>query len=136
MPHRNSAPQLIAGGTINPACFVKLSTTANNTGLAGTSNCYAVGIINDETRQPQGVIGSTGEAVISGLPIPLFGIGDICNLVMGAGGCTAGDLLKSDTNGNGVTATVAGTDIYCAIALETTPASQKGRVQVLPPTKL
>lgn len=141
MPHRNVVPQLIAGGTINPACFVKVSASANNTGLAATAGSGSagdtcIGITEDSTYQPPGVLGAATSCVISGMAIPMFGVGDVCNLVAGTGGFTAGDPLKSDANANGITATSAGTDIVCAIALETTPAGQKGRVQIVAAHKL
>lgn len=131
--HRNAVPQLIAGGNINPATFVQLSSSADNTGLAGTANAFCIGIANDETYQPPGVLGAATYCAISGLPIPMFGFGDICNLVAGTGGFTVGQGLKSDANGNGVPAATAGTDIVCAYALETTPAGQKGRVVICTP---
>ena len=135
MPHGNVVPQLIAGGNINPCCFVVVSTT-NNTGVQSGANGLAVGITKDETYQPPGVLGAATYCAVSGLPIPMYGVGDICNLVAGSAGFTAGDDIKSDANGNGVTATVAGTDIVCAKALETTTSGLKGRVQIVAYHKL
>jgi hypothetical protein len=133
---RNSAPNLIAGGDINPMTFVQLSAVHDNTGLAGTANAACIAISQAGTKYPAGVLGSTAVAANAGDNLELFGLGDICNLVAGTGGFTAGDPIKSDANAAGVTATVAGTDVVCAFALETTTIGLYGRVQICTPHKL
>lgn len=129
---RNQSPNLIAGGTINPSVFVKVSTAADNTVLQAVAGDKVIGISQVGTKFPQGVVGSTGEAADAGDNIELFGFGDVTLLLAGSGGFTAGQFLKSDANGAGVPITGTTTpEAVGAVALETTTAGQYGRVQVL-----
>jgi hypothetical protein len=50
-------------------------------------------------------------------PLQIFSLGDVCLLTAGSGGWTAGDYLKSDSSGRGITASSTG-DLVGAIALQ------------------
>ena len=129
---RNQSPSLIAGGNISPSTFVKLSTSADNTGLQAGANDPPIGISGVGTKQPPGVTGSDAYHAHSGEAIELFGCGDICLLLAGSGGFTRGDRLKSDASGAGVTEASSGAiQNVGAIALESTTSGAYGRVQVL-----
>lgn len=129
----NAAPGLIAGGDIEPSRFVKLSTTADHTGLQCTANAEPIGISQVGSFDPPGLTGSATKAAAAGQPIQIFGEGEICLLQAGVSGFIAGDDLKSDADGKGIVA--ASTEKVGAKALETVSAGEYGRVQVLLFTK-
>lgn len=115
-----------AGGTIQPSTFVKLSTSADNEVIAAGAGDRTIGIATPSAKNVP-AFGQTLEAADSGDPVTLFGIGEITILQAGSGGFAHGDLLKSDSNGAGVTATTG--DNIGAMALQTTPQGAFGRVQ-------
>jgi hypothetical protein len=65
--------------------------------------------------------------------LKVYGLGDICQLRIGAGGCTAGDFLSPDANGQGITTSLSQTTVqyYGARALVTANAGELAPVQVL-----
>lgn len=126
---RNESPALIAGESLYPSRFAKLSTSADNTALAAGAGERTIGIT--------GVGGKDGREDASndyhaqaGDPVELFGLGDICLLQAGSGGWTRGDRLKPDALARGVTTTVT-TEWVGAEALESAAALEYGRVQVV-----
>src|SRR5258708_2594224 len=135
MPGLN-APAFIANGNINPSVFVKLDVTAGNNFKvlqAAANTDRIIGISQDSTYQPPGLVGATTVAAAAGQPIQVFGVADVCLLSIGAGGCTAGDYLTSDASGNGVVLTLTDGAVirfYGAVALETNAANDLGRVVV------
>ncbi len=78
---------------------------------------------------PLNDVSNSGYAAISGDSLRIFGQGDDCLLTLGVGGATAGDLLKSDANGAGVTASTG--NKAGARALQTGAAGEKIRVEVV-----
>lgn len=132
MADRNQAPLLRAGGNIATHSFVKLSTSANSTALQAGDNEFVIGIAQVGPKEPPGLSGASTNAAESGDNVQIFGLGDICLLRAGSGGWTAGDLLKSDSNGDGVTAATTGTTVQNvgAVALETVSAGELGLVQI------
>lgn len=132
MPERNQSPLLIAGGNITTHSFVKLSTAADHTALQADANEQVIGISQVGTVDPPGVTGSGTYAAIAGGHLQIFGLGDICLLRLGSGGCTRGDNLKSDSSGNGVTAATTGTTVQNigAVALESGSESELVQVQI------
>lgn len=128
---RNNMFVAKANGTIAPAVFVKLDTTADNAVIAAAANTdFTVGISQIGQKRAPGLPGSsTTIAAEAGDFIQLFGVGDVCLLTIGSGGCTAGDMLTSDGSGNGVTASSA--QIVGARALQTVAASAQALVQIL-----
>jgi hypothetical protein len=134
MPSRS--PRFIADGNINPSRFVKIES-AGTTGYevlqaaAGTDR--PIGISQEGTRQPPGVIGSDGYAAHQGETLQVYGEGEEALLTIGSGGVTQGDYLKSDASGQGVTVAFtlgSGTIFYGAVALETANAGELARVLV------
>lgn len=133
MSTRSRTPRLRAGGNINPAVFVKLSAAAPHTALQAGSGDRVIGVSQQGTKLAQGLLGvSNTYAAQSGDEMDMFGDGDITRLTLGSGGCAAGDLLVSDANGCGVTASNVGTAVQWvgAIALEDGNAGEKVEVQV------
>lgn len=131
MSSNNASPALIAGGDVYISRFVKLSTTADNTALQAGANERSVGISHDGTRDAPGVTGATADlAASAGKPVKTYGLGDICLLWAGSGGFTAGDQIKSDADGKGVTAGSAN-DQVGAEALQTVAWNERGRVRIV-----
>jgi len=132
------AGHFVAGGTINPARFVTLSTSKDQTLLqASTAGQRVLGIAQTGTKYPPGVTGSTTVASdTDGDPIMVFLPGERAQLEAGSGGWTAGDLLKTDANGKGITAASTGQVMQWvgAIAEETVAAGDVGccRVVIFP----
>lgn len=104
---RAPATPLIAGGTINPSRFCKLSTTLDNTVLECDANEPVV-CISSESAQDAPIPGSGADAAVSGEAFKAYFPGDFCLLELG-GTVAPGDYLKSDADGKGVVAAVTGT---------------------------
>lgn len=132
------AQSWIAGGNIAPSRFVKASTTANQTALQAGSGDVPVGISQKGTHNLPGTIGGVtiddGYAAIAGMSVGVFDASDTAkgqfiDLELG-GTVTAGDFLKPDTNGKGVTAGSDG-DWYGAKTNRSGVAGQLIQVQVI-----
>lgn len=126
---RNQAPMLLAGGNVSPSRFVKLSTAANHTALQATAGSKIIGISGVGTRLPPGITGDDGYHAVDTENIDMFSLGDICLLKIGSGGCTAGDYLKSDASGQGVTAGAG--EFAGAVALQTRLVGEFALVQII-----
>lgn len=112
----NMGVPLQANGTIAPSRFVKLDTTGDNLAIQATAGSEIIGISKVDQKRTPGLAGSdTVVAADVGDACHIYTLGDYCMLQYG-GTVTAGDLLKSDANGRGVTA--SGTDICGARAVE------------------
>jgi hypothetical protein len=128
---RNQSPSLLAGGDILPSTFVKLSASADNTGLQAGANEAVIGISGVGTKEAP-ISGASTNHAEDGDPIELFGLGDICLLKAGSGGFTRGDRLKSDAAGAGVPMAGTGDNQNIgAVALESAAEGEFGRVQVV-----
>lgn len=126
------ATQVKAGGDINPARFTSISTAANNTVLESNSgDTKLFGISTEATKNAPQSGGST-LAAESGDEVRIYEPGKTCLLTIGSGGCTAGDFLKPDNDGKGVTATTGA--VAGAQAMETASASELALVRVIPPS--
>lgn len=114
-----STPQsfsAIAGGTIRPSRFVKLSTTQDSRVLEADAGEKVFGISQEGTRYVPWSALDDGNAAIVDEHLRVYGPGARCYLQAG-GTVTAGDRLKSDADGKGVTAS-ADTEEYGAIAID------------------
>src|SRR5579859_4615229 len=102
-----NAPAFLANANISPAQFVKLDATAGNNFKVlpcAAATDKIVGISQDSTYQPPGVIGSDGFAAHAGQPLDVYGDADVCLLqIDGGAGVTAGDFLTSTAAGFGKT---------------------------------
>lgn len=127
-----TSPHLVAGGDIRPARFVKLSASADHTGLEADANERSIGIAGRGTRQPPlSDYAVTALHAAAGDPITLAGDGEETLLEYGDT-ITAGALLKSDADGKGVPVASSGAtqQFVGAVALEDGAAGVLGRVQV------
>jgi hypothetical protein len=100
-------------------CFVKV-TGEHTAGLATAATDLIVGVLENK---PQHV----GDAA----SIAVFGV---VLVQTGTGGLNAGDAVKSDANGKGVTATV-GTDNFQGICIRSAAAGALAMVYLLPRSK-
>lgn len=120
---------LVASGDINPARFVKISGVNTLAQAGANEEVYG---ISGEGSQEAPVPGASALAATSGNPVNLNVIyGPPCFLEAGTGGWTAGNKLKSDSNGKGVVAASTGTTIQNigALALTTVAAGERGLVR-------
>jgi len=118
-----------AGGDINPSRFVTVDTTARHTVVESNSGDTKILGISDEATKNAPQTGSSSLAAESGDQFRMHAYGSDPLLELGTGGCTAGDFLKPDNDGKGVTAGAA--DVAGAIALETGSAGEKVKVQIV-----
>ncbi len=109
----SDTPALIAGGTIAPFRFVKVSTAADDTGLqAAEATTTILGVSDGSTNGP-----TSANHAVSGEPINLQG-GDVV-LVQCSGNITRGALVESDANGKAQTATTTtGARFHGYVALQ------------------
>ena len=132
-------PRYLANGNINVARIVKIDNTAGanfRVIQADASSDKSVGISQQGTYQPPGVVGSDAFAAHAGQPVFVAAVGEETLLLIGTGGCTQGDLLTSDASGQGVTIAFtagSGTVYAVAFALEAALFGELARVCVLAP---
>jgi len=118
----------IAGGTIRPSRFVKMS------GDSTVSECDAgdppIGISQEWSRDvPRSDIATSGvNAALVNEPVRVYGEADICLLELGDTVAVT-DVLQSDADGRGIPVAAA-TDESGAIPLEAGVVGDKIRVQV------
>ncbi len=117
----------IANGTINPCRFVKITTTTTGRVEQAGAGSQIFGISQTGIRRDL-YIDSNGYAALVGEPIGVFDDGEECLLELG-GTVSAGDRLKSDANGKGVT-TTTNLDEYGAIAIWSGVSGEQVRVKV------
>lgn len=124
-------PQVEAGGTIEPARFIKLSTAADYTVLQAGTNERVFGISMDASAAAP-ISGAATAAAVADGSLNYFGNGEVATLELGSGGITRGAFLKSDTDGKGVAAATTGATMQevGAQALESGSAGEKVRVVV------
>lgn len=124
-------PQLIAGGDIRPARFIKLSTAADHTALEADANERIFGVAVD-AFQDAPMPGGDTDAAESGDAFRYYGVDDTCTVTVGSGGVTAGALLKSDADGKAVLAATTGTTTQwiAGEALEAASENELARIVV------
>jgi hypothetical protein len=122
-----------AGGNILPSRFVKLTSAAMVT-QAG-DNEEIIGVAFEGTQKaPLRDYVSTPYAAEPGQSVAVYSTGEVC-LVEAGTTISAGNLLKSDSQGRAIPIATSGTVIqnYGAVALDAaTAAGEKVRVLVLP----
>ena len=123
------ALNFVAGTTIQPSTFVKVSTAADYQCLPVTSTRdQIIGIAYEGSRKPP-VTGATGEAANQDDPLAVYGVGQTCYLTLGTT-VTHGQVLMTDANGCGIPSTGAGT-YYGAVCEQSGVAGNKVKVTVL-----
>lgn len=98
------APRFIASTNINPSVVVEQDTSANFHVNPSASNTHAhkpLGISQEGTYYPPGVLGADGYAAHAGQTLNIFGEGEECLFMVGGTGITAGDDLTWDTTSTG-----------------------------------
>lgn len=113
----NNQTPFKANGTIAPSVFVKIDTSGDHLVIQATAGSRTIGISQQGMKRAPGLTGSdTTIAAQAGDALMVFTWGDDAPITCG-GTVTAGDLLKSDANGKGVTSSADG-DWVAAEALE------------------
>ena len=122
-----------ASANISPSRFVKIS--GEHTVAAAGDNEEIIGVAQEgSNKAPLADYVSTVYAAEKDQQLSVYSVGEIC-LVEAGGTISAGQLLKSDSQGRAVAIATSGTTIqnYGAIALQAaTAAGQKIRVLVVP----
>ncbi len=96
--------QWVAGGTIAPSRFVKVSTSADHTILQCVANDVAYGISQVGTKSPPGVSGSNDAiAATANDNVQVYTFGDVAQILCAAT-LTSGVIVKPDANGEAVAA--------------------------------
>lgn len=93
----------VAGGTIAPSRFVKMTSTAFTVLQADSGNAL-LGVMQEGQRDPPGITGSDADiAAISGdkATFHIYQTGDRCRVKL-AGAVTAGQAVKASLNGMGM----------------------------------
>jgi hypothetical protein len=129
---------LVSSGNITRARFVKVYASANNQCAQAGDNERTLGISQIGGREAPipSVTQDPPYAAIAGENVKVHTMNsereDVV-LEIGSGGCTAGDQLKSDTNGKGVVSASTGTTVQWigAIALETASAGELCKVALV-----
>lgn len=112
-----------ASGNISPSRFVTLS--GNKTVAQAGDNQEIIGVAQEgSNRAPLQDYVSTVYAAQAGEQLEVYSVGELC-LVEAGGAITAGQLLKSDSQGRAVPVATTGTVIqnYGAVALESATAA-------------
>lgn len=118
---QNPNATFLASGTIAPCRFVKQSDSYTAAQAGAGDTVIGVG------QQASDAFNSLTVAATSGQPIGVYGNSQECYLEFG-GSVTAGDRLKSDSAGKGVTANA--TEGSGAVALESGSSGNLYRVRV------
>lgn len=130
MPHYSK----VAGGTIVPHSFVKLSTTVEGRVLQCGAGDQIFGIVAPWTRRtPYGAL-DDGNAALITETVTIFGPPEESVKLRIGGTVTRGDRLKSDASGFGVTTTSANDEIG-AIALDSGASGDVIPVQLIAPQR-
>lgn len=126
----NTPPNVIAGGDIRPFRFVSWDTAEDHQVLESNSgDTKLAGICGGATDMaPLDDLVSTNLHAADGEHVRLYSQGDVTLLQLG-GSVTAGDYLKPDNDGQGVTATLA-TDPIGAQALQSGSSGDRIEVEV------
>ncbi len=97
---------MVAGGTIAPCRFLKVSAAANQTVLQATAATEKLfGVSGDYQKGTPGLTGSDAAVhAVAGDSVQVWRDNDVCLVEAGAA-VTAGDFLTSDSVGRAVTAT-------------------------------
>ncbi len=112
--------QLTARGNILPFRLVRIDAASENGCLQAGDNTDVIGVAQSGTNNPEisGMV-TAQYAAQTGQPVRVQGPGSIAMLELG-GTVTAGQYLKSDSQGRGVAVASTGTVIqnYGAVALQ------------------
>jgi hypothetical protein len=126
-----ASPNFLANGTIQPSTFVMLDPSSNERVITCTANsAFPIGIAQQGVKYFPTPGSATNEAADAGDQIQVYGAGDVCLLSISTAGITTGQLITSNSLGQGVAA--SGSNICGAVALETLSGAGLARVQVTP----
>lgn len=122
----------VANGNIAPSRFVKIDTTAKDRVLQAGAGDKCYGVSQPGVRNAPWAPLDDGYAAIAGENLMIYGSPSKDIKLELGGTVTAGDSLKSDANGKGVTTTTTG-DWIGAEAMESGVTGDVVRVRVVEP---
>ena len=126
---QSSSPNFLANGAISTSVFVEVDASSNNRCIQATAGAFCIGISQEGSQLAPIPGASSLAATAADQEIQVYGLGEVCLLNATSAGWTAGDRLKADSSGFGVTASAS--DYFGAVALETLSGIGLGRVQVV-----
>lgn len=117
----------VASGTIQPNRFVTLDGSGDQTVTQSTTGDKPQGIsVSWSANSP--IPGATSEVANAGDQVAAYDVDeDICFLLSGTAGWTAGNRLGPDASGRGINIT---SGHFGAVALETVTGTVLGKVQI------
>ena len=121
-------PPLLASGNIYPCRFVTVSGA--HAGAQAGANARILGIARNETNYPPITdprITVAGYHAVDGEPIRMLGDGEV-GLVEAGAAITAGDRLKSDSNGKAVPIATTGNAVQEIGAVAIAAATTEGEL--------
>lgn len=131
MPSYGQPEQWVAGGTIGPSRFVKISTAADHTLLQSGAADPSYGISQVGMLNTPGLLGSDLTIAANATDqIQVYPFGCIAPILC-AGTVTAGAFVKSDANGEAVAASSG--NVASGIMVEAGSAGIMSLCKVLPP---
>lgn len=114
--------QQLAGGTIEPHRFVKLSATENQTLLQAGDNERIFGVSQPGTQDPPNVLGSGSEAAADGEQLEYIPVGRVARIEISAA-VVRNDEIESGADGRGEKVTGAGDHEVGGVAIESGAAA-------------
>lgn len=129
-----SGPRVMtASADVKVSRFVQLdSSNPQKVKQSGSGEaCFGIAQAGGYQAPIPSVTDDPALAAAAGISLNVFTDGMQCLLVLGSGGATTGNFLKSDTNGAGVAISGSGAENYGAIALAAGAAGELIPVQVV-----
>jgi hypothetical protein len=124
-------PNLTANGNITPMSFVKGDTNNDWYCLQAGLNSPVIGVSQEGTNVFPDGSSTQPYAAVAGQTLKVYGPGSQVGLILGAGGCSRFQFLKSDANGNGIVASPG--DLVAAYSLESGNQGQSIQAVLVPP---
>lgn len=118
----HNQPSFLAGEDLAPSIFIKLESGEDNTIVKCGAGDQATGVTAEHTREAP-IPGVTPLAAADGESVQVYGLGEPCEITVGATPVTAGAYLKPDANGLAIPAVA--TDKYSAQARTGAAAGEK-----------
>lgn len=130
----NLGPSFIAGETIPPRRFLKLSTSAARKVLKCNTTSPIIGVSGSGQKAPPGTTGAdTAVHAESGDQMhDMRTMGDIVDVDVGSGGLTTGCPVGSDSVGLAIIATGTGQHYIGGYALDAYAEGEVGKVVLIP----
>jgi len=123
-------PSYVAGADLATSIFVKFAATgvSNTVHPAADGDAPMMGVTNEGSREAP-IPSITPLAAKSGETCAVYGLGETCEIKVGASAIDAGDFLMADSDGKATPATTG--KYYGAVALADAAASSRVKAQIV-----